>query len=141
MCFRKFDQWKLTRATDTFQSEPELYQSSKQQPHMTVKGRSLRVFSAIYAKDALKYLSSTESHFFKLEIYLEKHSNWKWLEYFMLAFWDVCKHSHQHKKAKNERIKKFIGSQIWTACTTYHYKTGRAHCGEKWMISYLSVLH
>ena len=44
---------------------------------MTVKERSLRVFSAIYAKDALKDLSSTESHYFKLEIYLEKHSNWK----------------------------------------------------------------
>ena len=38
--------------------------------------RFLRVFSTIYAKDALKNLSSTESHYFELEIYLEKHSNW-----------------------------------------------------------------
>ena len=82
MCFRKFDQWKLTRATDTFQSEPELDQSSKQRPNITVKERFLRVFSAIYAEDALKNLSSTESHYFELEIYLEKHSNWTRLEYF-----------------------------------------------------------
>ena len=73
MCFRKFDQWKLTRATDTFQSEPELDQSSKQRPNITVKERFLRVFSAIYAKDALKNLSSTERRYFELEIYLEKH--------------------------------------------------------------------
>ena len=76
MCFRKFDQWKLTRATDTFQSEPELDQSSKQRPNITVKERFLRVFLAIYAKDALKNFSSTESHYFELEIYLEKYSNW-----------------------------------------------------------------
>ena len=71
MCFRKFDQWKLTRATDTFHSEPELDQSSKQRSNIAVKER----FSAIYAKDALKNLSSTESHYFESEIYLEKHSN------------------------------------------------------------------
>ena len=82
MCFRKFDQWKLTRATDTFQSEPQLDQSSKQRPNITVKERFLKVFSAIYAEDALKNLSSTESHYFELEIYLEKHSNWTRLEYF-----------------------------------------------------------
>ena len=45
--------------------------------------RFLRVFSTIYAKDALKNLSSTESHYFELEIYLEKHSNWTWLKYFI----------------------------------------------------------
>ena len=83
MCFRKLDQCKLTRATDTFQSEPELDQSWKQRPNITVKERYLRVFSAIYAKDALKNLSSTESYCFELEIYLEKHSNWTWLEYFI----------------------------------------------------------
>ena len=75
MCFRKFDQWKLTRATDTFQSEPELDQSSKQRPNSAVKERFLRVFWAIYAKDALKNFFSTEIHNFELEIYLEKHSN------------------------------------------------------------------
>ena len=83
MCFRKFDQWKLTRATNTFQSKPELDQSSKQPPNIFVKGRFLRVFSAIYAKDALKNLSTAESHYFELEIYLEKCSNCMWLEYFI----------------------------------------------------------
>ena len=68
---------------DTFHLEPELDQNSKQLPNFTVKERFLRVFSAIYAKDALKNLSSTESHYFELEIYLEKHSNWTWLEYFI----------------------------------------------------------
>ena len=81
MCFRKFDQWKLARAMDTFQLELELDQSLKQQPNITVRERFLRVFSAICAKDVLKNLSSTKSHYFELEIYLEKHSNWTWLEY------------------------------------------------------------
>ena len=66
---------------DTFQLELELDQSLKQRPNITVRERFLRVFSAICATDALKNLSSTKSHYFELEIYLEKHSNWTWLEY------------------------------------------------------------
>ena len=55
----------------------------KQRPNITVKERLPSVFSAIYAKDALKNLSSTESHYFEFEIYLEKHSNQMRLEYFI----------------------------------------------------------
>ena len=66
----------MTRATDTFQLEPELDQSSKHQPNITVKERFLRVFSAIYAKDVLKNLSLTETQYLELEIYLKKQLNW-----------------------------------------------------------------
>ena len=38
----------------------------------------------------------------------------------MLAFGNVCKHRHEHEKQKTKEEKKFMGLQIWTACTTDH---------------------
>ena len=64
----------------------------------------------------LKNLSSTESHYFELKIYIEKYSNWRWLKYFIDSSNLVPRPSIsffvtdiQYKKGD----KKALGSRLW----------------------------